>query len=412
MLSRLPRSPASPPRRGSVALVAAVAITVLMAFGALAVDVAYLRLAQAQLQDTADAASVAALWAARAEDSAAAADAAAAALVARNEVVGRAATIESVELGDWDRRDDGFDLDLVSPNSARVQLSLAESGGVPMFLARILGWEAVPISARATAASRDLHVILVMDITNSWSRSNYHKAREAAVAFLDVLERAHGPSDRIGMTIFTGRYAWEFTPLTLLDDVAGLGVRPTWAAMETASKAGVQKSWGCAVHGGSQRDDFSAPAGGCYPQMPREYSDEPGTDHSTGIEMARLMFEEDDDDGVYRAMVVLTDGRPNGIYSGHGSTRQSRGDDELRWREWLGPVPHSSSDIQSDTVALTAQLWDELEVHTWVVSFDADERFLSEMPQGEGSYVLTSDPGALVGIFEDIASSLPLAVVQ
>lgn len=407
--------PGDETRRGSIALVAAVMLTVMMGFGALAVDVAWMRLAQAETQDIADAASVAALWAVRSTQQENAAEDAATAMVRRNTVAGYPATVQSVQLGDWDRNDNTFDTDVVDPNAARVTVGVTENGGMPLFLARIFGWDAIPVQATATAASRDLHVIVVFDITNSWSRPNFYRARDAALAMLDVLENAHGPADRIGMTVFSGRYAWEFTSLTLLEEAVASGsVRAQWADMETASKAGTpaNNGSGCNVYSSSRRTDYDDPPGGCFPDMPREYADETGTDHSTGLQQARQMFEERADDGVYRAMIVLTDGQPANLGSSHGSTRLAEGYEEERWNEYVGPVPHSASSIRSRSVELAEGLWDDLEVHTWVVSFVADQTFMHDMAQGDGYFVRTNDSNALVGIFEDIANALPLAVVE
>src|SRR5690606_26868142 len=132
------------------------------------------------------------------------------------------------------------------------------------------------------------HVVLVMDITNSWNPRNFEYARAAAVQFYDTMAASAGPYDKIGMSVFTGRYGWEFTPLTRMHDATDAGVRAQWADMKTASKSGTGTNWPdyCWTN---TTNNFSSPSGGCYPNMPREYTDEPGTDHTTGIEMAARM---------------------------------------------------------------------------------------------------------------------------
>lgn len=410
----MPRA-ARPRRRGTVAILAAVSMAVLLGLGALAIDISYMRLAQAQAQDIADAAAVAGLWALRQSQDEAEARAAAEAVLARNVVGGKHPTLTELDVGDWDHTDRSLTTDFDTPNSVRVSIAREDGNALNLFLGRIFGWDQVDVRAGATAAARNLQVVLVFDITNSWSRPDFYNARDAALAFYDTIEGTHGPFDKVGMTVYTGRYSWEFSQLTLLDDAAAAAsMRAQWAVMETASKAGNPASnrKGCNVHGGSSQDDFSSPEGGCFPNMPREYRDEPGTDHTTGLEMARLMFEDEVDETAYRALVVLTDGRPNGTRSGHGQTRIDEGYEEDRWREFQGPVPHTTSQVQSESITLTEDLWDELEVHTWVVSFDADYSFMEDMPQGDGYYVLTNDSTALVDIFETIAASLPLALVE
>ena len=401
-------------RRGSIALISAGAIVVLLGFGALAIDVSYMRLAQAQCQDVADAASVAGLWALRTTGDEGEAQAAAEAVIANNVVAGEPAALESIEFGDWDPEDRVLVADGDTPNAVRVVVGRRRGDAVPLFLGRLFGRDSISVSSDATAAARNLHVVMAMDITNSWNRPDYYNARDAAVAFYDTLEGTHGPFDKIGMTVFTGRYAWEFTPLTLLESAKTDGsVRTQWDAMETASKAGrpASNSKGCSTYSGSRRNDFSNPRGGCFPDMPREYRDEPGTDHTTGLEMARMMFQDEDDETAYRALVVLTDGYPNGIGSRHGQTRDSEGWSEP-WREWRGPVPHSTTDVKNESVDIASEMWEDDEVHTWVVSFVADDIFMENMTNGDGYYVNTRDSSALVDIFETIAASLPLAIVD
>lgn len=401
-------------RRGSIALISAGALVVLLGFGAMAIDVAYMRLAQAQCQDVADAASVAGLWALRTTGDPGEAQAAAEAVIANNVVAGAPASLTSIEFGDWDPQDRVLMDDDETPNAVRVVVGRRGGDAVPLFLGRLFGRDEVSVSGDATAAARNLHVVIAMDITNSWNRPDYYNAREAAVAFYDTIEGTHGPFDKIGMTVFTGRYAWEFTPMTLLEDAKDDGsVRAQWDVMETASKAGnaATNRKGCSTYSGSRKNDFSSPEGGCFPDMPREYRDEPGTDHTTGLEMARMMFQDEDDETAYRALVVLTDGYPNGIGSRHGETRDDAGWSEP-WREWRGPVPHSTTEVKNESVDIAAELWEDDEVHTWVVSFVADDAFMENMTNGDGYYVNTRDSTALVDIFETIAASLPLAIVD
>ena len=124
------------------------------------------------------------------------------------------------------------------------------------------------------------------------------------------------------------------------------------------------------------------------------------------------MFAEQDDPTAFRAMVVLTDGIPNGLNNGHGQYRLQLGYTETRWREYRGPVPRTTAQVRTVSNLLTQQMYDEMRVNTWVVSFVANDAFMETMPRGLGYYVNTSSSAALVPIFEDIANSLPMAIVQ
>jgi Flp pilus assembly protein TadG len=412
-------------RRGAYATLFALALVVILGFGALAIDVAYIRLAQMQTQDIADAASQAALYRLRRTGDLDEARAAAQAIVELNTVVGKEPEIESITFGLWDHTASPptFTETEDRPNAVRVAVSREEDNAVNLFLARLFGYQEAHVVREATSATRALHVILVMDITGSWSQSNFANARAAAVAFLDTLESSYGEYDMVGMSIFSGRYAWEYTPLRYIEDeVADGEARADWGVLNVASKGGTGRTFPteCRLNSdspsgvNSPRNKFEAPytVGGCYPDMPREYTDEPGTDHTTGITLARTMFEEQDDPTAFRAMVVLTDGIPNGLSATHGTYRGLLGYSESRWREYKGPVPHTTNNIKAQSVTLTQDLYDDLGVDTWVVSFVQHDAFMEDMPQGIGYYVNTSSSAALTGIFTDIANSLPMAIVQ
>jgi hypothetical protein len=411
-------------RKGSYAILFAFAVVVLLGFGALAIDVAYVRLAQMQTQDIADAASQAALYRLRRTGDLDDARAAAAAIVRENRVVGAEPVLEGVVFGTWDHNaiPKVFTATEASPNAVRAIVSRTGDNGVSLFLARLFGFDAAHITREATSATRSLHVVLVMDITGSWSQTDFRNARAASVAFLDTLGSSYQEFDMIGMSIFSGRYAWEYTPMRYFADEADDGAaRTAWGRLNVASKGGVGKTYPneCALRNDtpvgktSARNNFTtSPAGGCYPAMPREYTDEAGTDHTTGITQARTMFEEQVDPTAFRAMVVLTDGKPNGPAAAHGLYRRQQSYTETRWREFQGTVPHSTAQIRSDSNALTQDMYDDLGVNTWVVSFVAHESFMGTMPKGIGYYANTSDSAALVPIFEDIANSLPMAIVQ
>jgi hypothetical protein len=333
------------------------------------------------------------------------------AVVARNTVVGKPAVLESIEFGYWDLDAHTFALNPEQPNSVRVQVSRSGNNAVEMTLAKIWGYDHADVGARATAAGRKLQVILVMDITNSWNHPDFHNARDAAVAFLDGIYNTAGPDDEIGMVVFSGRWGWEFTPFTRIQDakLPG-GVRDSWAALETASKAGVIEPAHykhCITHG---NNNFSSPPGGCFPDMPREYLDEYGTDHTVGMEMAATMFAEAPDPAVYRAIVLLTDGYPNP--PGQGGARAAAGYVETRWRYYEGPYPHYVNDIRNDSVFVSADMWYLYETHTWVISFINHEDFMPAMVQGDGAYYNINSSAALQPVFEDIAEGLPTMVVE
>ncbi len=184
--------------------------------------------------------------------------------------------------------------------------------------------------------------------------------------------------------------------------------RGRWSGINVASKVR-----------GSNPYDFSD--GGRFPNMPREYSDEPGTDHHVGLTMARQMILEQDDPFAYRAFVLLTDGDPNTLGSlfceGSGRSRRCgrrniAGYEKTRWREYRGPIPHSRDDIITASLDVSDDAWTEDTIHQWVVSFRATHAYLRAMPKGDGQFYFTSEASSLTPIFEEIANSLPLLLVR
>ncbi|MEZ4234590.1 MAG: TadG family pilus assembly protein [Myxococcota bacterium] len=380
-------------------------IFVLMLFAAMAVDIGVVRLAISQDQDVADAASQAALLTLRTSGSESVAREAAEHVVGMNLVAGGIPQLQDIQFGVWDNG-------AFSPSNVPNAVRVTTGRDVPMAIARLWGWHVRPVSRSSVSAARALHVVLVMDITNSWSQSNFANARAAAVAFYDHIDAVAGPDDKIGMVVFTGQYGVEHTPLMSLEDADAVHVRDNWNQLRTASKAGTpaNNSNGCNVYSGTKLNDFSNPYNGCFPNMWREYIDESGTDHTTGLEMARAMFSENDDPTVYRAVLVLTDGDPNG--TGAHTQRAAAHYDETRWRYYKTGVRRSTNQVISDSQSLSATMWDEREINIWAVSFVASATWLNDVVQGDGYFTRTSSSSALVAIFEDVAESLPVAIVQ
>lgn len=407
-------------RRGGHVLLAAFTVLVVLSMGALVLDIAFMLTARRQAQDVADAASQAAIVVLRQSGDPLEAEQAARTVVGLNRVAGRAAELITITFGRWvdTHANPRFEPDDVFPNAVRVEVGRVGGRSIPFLLATLFGYRDFEVVARSTSASRSLEFVIVMDITGSWNEGPFREARRAAVKALDMLRQAASEDDEIGMAVFTNRYGWEYTPFVHAIDTPSVeAVRAAWMKLNIASKAGIdtdnQDGRSCSVFTDSRRDDFSDPPGGCYPDMPREYSDEPGTDHSTGVLMARQMFEENTGQGArYRAMLVLTDGRPASLGSSSGNLRAADGYTETRWREYRGPVPKSQSNVRSTTIAATNALWDDYRVHTWVVSLIADDSMMHGMVHGDGYYIRTSDEDELEFLFSQIVSEMPLAIVE
>ena len=79
------------------------------------------------------------------------------------------------------------------------------------------------------------------------------------------------------------------------------------------------------------------------------------------------------------------------------------------WRS-LSAIRRVSSNRASVAEAVAA--WKDQRIHTWVVSFKATNAFMRGMIHGDGVFYQTSNADELKPIFEEIAYSLPLLIVE
>jgi len=395
---------AAPPRRarrGNYSVFLGFLLPVFLGFAALSVDTSWVRMAESQAQDVADASAHAALIELRRTGSTTNAEAAAKTIRDRNRVANESAQVTEIAFGNWERGG-AFAESTVRPNAVSTTVGRYEKkDGVDLLFARIWGRDEASVEASAVAASRSLHVVLVMDITGSFS-GEIAEAAGAAVAFLNILEDSHGKYDKVGMATFYYIYGHERTPLTLLDDTTAISdIRDDWQAIRHASK--IHNCWPDPENDGPR------------PNMPREYycdwtNNEQGTDHHVGVVMARDMYSRETDPFAYRAMVVLTDGQPINLKA--STVRADNGIVDDRWPVYEGPVPHTESQIRTEAVAQATAAWDEQRIHTWVVSFRETNYFMRNMVHGDGVFYYTTNKDELRPIFEEIAYSLPLLIVE
>ncbi len=151
-------------------------------------------------------------------------------------------------------------------------------------------------------------------------------------------------------------------------------------------------------------DDFTAPDGGCYPWMPRLYSDESGADHGAGLELARILFSEAGP-ATRRSVVMLTYGRPRAGFPTAGTERAAQGYVEARWRELVTPVPASDDDVREAARAASDALWQEHTAHVWTVSLAVDDDMFDDLPTGDGSHLVTTDPSAIAALIDSVLTT-------
>lgn len=374
-----------------------------------------MRLSQSQAQDVADAAATAAMYTLRNERSRAAAQRAAQQTCAVNRVAGAPPACTAIQFG---QMVNGNFSQGVTNAAVRVEASRRGTDEVGLFFARLWGNDSFPVGADAVAAARPLELIIVLDITISWNPVDFNNARAAAVQMLDTLSLTAGAQDRIGLVAFNGSYGFEMTPmLSLLDVGAVAAARVQWSNLGLASLAGdpADCPWPARCNAfkytDGRRNDFEITPGGFYPNMPRNYGGEQNTDYYPGLLMAQQMFSEGNT-SAFRAMVVLTDGKPYRVPATSRDARLADGHVETRWRFAEGPVPHTEADIITDTVQQSVDMWDMMRTHTWMISFVKDNADLEDVAQGIGYYERVTDSAALISAFQNIAESLPIVLTE
>jgi Flp pilus assembly protein TadG len=405
-------------RRGNYSVLMAFMLTALLGAGALVLDWSRARIAGSQAQAIADAAAQAGVIALRTTGNATGARQASELVVQRNEIAGITPQLLSFEVGGWTTTTRSWRTG--GTNAVRVTVGRTGANAINLPLAAMFGVPTMAVSRSSTAATQNLQVVLVIDITSSWDKDDFYKARTATGNFLTSLHNAHGDNDIVGMTLFLQRFGWEFTPFTNVQTSSTNAalVKNKWAALNIGSLPGrynaayevpTRYDIACDVY---SSNNFNNPSGGCFPNLPRYYLDEGGTDHSTGMSMARTMFQERPDPYAYRAMVVLTDGRPNGYSTSTNSARSQAHYNEARWREYKYTGSRTNSQIETAVVNLARAMYTTDNVNIWFVSFVEYKSFMEQASQGDGYFDLAASGSEIIDIFDHIAQALPVAVVQ
>ncbi len=250
-----------------------------------------------------------------------------------------------------------------------------------------------------TSGREPLNLVVVLDISTSWSQPDFGGARDGLSGLLAAMVDRGVPDDRVALVVFTGRHADLITPWT---GTAGADstVAPVWSGLNVASRSGEGQPFPEECQSNTH-DDFGN--GGCYPQMPRSYADEAGTDFTVGIQLAgeRIAGSPGTGDG---ALVIVTDGVANGLAAANGTTRSAAGYVESRWPEYVGPAPHTTADIEAESVSLAAEIEATSGYSTYVVSIGGPSTFLDDMAAGLGTHEAVGDASglgaALTGIVE------------
>jgi Flp pilus assembly protein TadG len=409
----MPRS-----RRGTYTSLYLALIIFGIAIGGGAIDNHRVNLANGRAQDVADAAAHAALIALRNSggDTVEAASLASA-VAAANTIGGIPAEISSIQFGVWDEVTAELIAVEDSPTAVLVEVSTpAEQPFVAVFTGLTHD-----ISGQATAATQTVQLLLVMDITGSF-RNDIHHARDGAVAFLDVMEGGYSGFDQIGMVTFFQRFGHVWTPLT---DVAGGAVNAYGDDIAAVRTKWDDLTWCDSDHDWIV-DDYDSWFGWDpdendgwhnvdpgHANMPDCFGDEGGTDHGVGLTAAIDHLNANADPMAFQAIVMLTDGLANNVpYPDPGRRPVDHTEAFTIFEEGTWPdATKPQASVISGALSEADRAWAN-GIHVWSVSYGENNSLMQNLPRGLGGFYETNDPSELEPIFEEIARSMPVLLVE
>ncbi len=378
-------------REGGIALMTALTVPVLLGFAALAVDMGYAYWVRNELQVTASAAALAGASQLPDRDS----------VVERaQEYAGRNMAAAShgvvlrepdIELGFWDKDVRSFTPELQPHNAVRVTTRRAQENGneLDLFLAPAVGLGKVDVSGVAIAtfgAATAWDVVIVQDVTNSFSGENeFPNAIEANVQLLACV-RDNFVGSQVGVTTFTGHF----------QDIADL------ATVEDEENAGeledrIEDLKTCHTNTGTP-----PPAG--VPICS-------GTNISAGIAKAVALFNHPDympaSNVVQKAIVIVSDGKPEPPTEAQNEALVRNGEEPVCTNCDLERLAQDQADIAAGQ-----------DISVYSVFFDDNDDttaalFLESLVRGDGVFRRTPDPSELTDLLFGIcADNLALRLVK
>ncbi len=332
-----------------------------------------------------------------------------------NPVCGTAPTVSATSTGSW-TPDAGF-IGGDDPANA-IQLTVDLDGISPLW-GSWLPAGTLSFGATATAAALPLELMVVYDASPSWSESAAMDARDAFVGLIDALGPTVSPEDTAGFVAVHSRYA------TVMDGVTSIATLFDQSTLTTAwndrilgSRAGsngtIDDGTNCTVHTGGSLDDFSSPAGGCYPDMPRVYSDEFGLHPGRGLRSALEQFQTSGSTGTVFVVIYLTDTpfSASSIPANAGDARAADGYTETRFVQVDAvAAPTDLATVLTETVN-DADAIGTQGGHLWVLTFNTSDGAFDALPQGLGWREEVASSADLPTAMTQILAALPVGVVE
>lgn len=428
-------------RRGNFLVLFAISASVVLGFGALGIDISYLRNSQMELQNAVDAAAHAAMVSYRQGSSQSEARDVAKLVAANNRVAGRAVSLgtDDIIFGTWDFEGGGFSTSGSFVNAVQVVARRTEGstdGPINYFLGPVIGTDYGEIRAEATGAFRFREMMLVLDTTGSFFR-DIDNGRSAVLGFLDRIYANRLPQDKIGLSIF----AQNSQVVTQLQDVQSnySSIRSSWFGdgdrtynCRVGSNGRTTcnyytRTWGLNICFMDQdgdgvadtRSSSGAPTEAC---MRQKYLDvgqtipnincydgsaysspkQEGTDHSVALQGAIDHILDEGLGGNQKVIVLVSDGRAQCKQPDDSSTQSC-----IANRQQLA---YDQADRAAENnISIFSVMYCSNCDSTQLAGYEA---YASALVSGVGKAYTTTDSNQLDDILAEIADSLPVALVQ
>lgn len=418
-------------RRGNFLVMFAASVTVVLGFGALAIDLSYLRNSRMELRNAVDAASHAAMIEYRRSASEGLARAVAKQVAAQNKVAGHTLTLQDADVvfGVWDFDTSSFGTSGGFINAVQVAATRdadATDGPIQFFLAPVLGIDSGSATADATSAFRFREMMLILDTTGSFFR-DIDNGRDAIIGFLDRVYANHLPQDAIGLLTFA-QQANVFSPLQSLETNYAT-LRTAWYGDGDRTNrhcpgpmcAYTGADWGLGICFKDLDGDGTANAGAgnpfqqkwmdaahtvpnlnCYDGSAFSSPREEGTDHSVALEEAIDHLEDYGLPGNLKVIVMVTDGR-------------------VQCRQPDTAATAACVTDRTNQAYAQAQRAAEAGMSIFVVMYCSNcnaalrgqyEAYEQALVTGSGRAYFTADSSSLDDILNEIADSLPVVIVE
>lgn len=419
-------------REGNFLLLFAVSSTVILGFGALSIDISYLRNSQMELQNAVDAAAHAALIAYRTGNDQNGARQVAKDIARANRVAGKPLSLsdDDIIFGTWDFDSRAFGTSGSFVNAVQVngrRLEGSTDGPINYFLGPILGTAYGEARSSATGAFRFREMMLVLDTTGSFFR-DIDNGRNAVLSFLDRIHDNHLPQDKLGLMTF----AQQTSLISRLQDV-----ETGYTAMHNAWYGEGDVSHDCRTTGTGTlclyynrsyglnicfkdiQPDGTADAGApfnqkffdvaqtmpnlnCYDGSAYTAPRTEGTNHAVALEGAIDELLDNGIAGNQKVIVLVSDGRA-----------QCKQPDDSSTQDCVTTRQHLAFDQAERASELGVSIFSVMYCSNCDTGqLAAAEAYSSNLVAGVGKSYTTRDSDQLDDILNEIADSLPVALVQ